>query len=221
MSPARTVGHPSREGRCVGVVDVERDVDTAGHHLRVLPRRAPLGGELDSSDERPAMWTHHIDSVRSSAARQDRTKGSWWGARSAHQNRRISRGRCERRKDPGRLPQVAQVFDDLTARAPAGSVQQAELLAPAASMWSLTGYQANSASLARITLKRSEPTPNSPENQREDRPRRSRAEVVREPLHPLARRVQARRGALVHRRQRRNTGRESVFGGHDRDVHAQ
>lgn len=60
----------------------------------------------------------------------------------------LTRSPRERRADPGQLPTVAQTYADLAQRLPRGSPRRAELLALAASTWSLAGYQANAAALA-------------------------------------------------------------------------
>jgi len=64
----------------------------------------------------------------------------------------LTRSARDRRQDPGQLPQVAQTYADLAAASPWGSSQRIERLALAASTWSLAGYQANAASLARAYL---------------------------------------------------------------------
>ena len=60
----------------------------------------------------------------------------------------LTRSPRERREDPGDLPAVAQTYADLAASTPVTSPRRAELLALAASSWSLAGYQANAAALA-------------------------------------------------------------------------
>jgi hypothetical protein len=60
----------------------------------------------------------------------------------------LTRSARERRVDPGQLPLIAQTYEDLAAIAGTSAARRAELLAVAASTWSLAGYQANSASLA-------------------------------------------------------------------------
>ncbi len=60
----------------------------------------------------------------------------------------LTRSPRERREDPGELPAVAQTYADLAASTPVRSPRRAELLALAASTWSLAGYQANAAALA-------------------------------------------------------------------------
>jgi hypothetical protein len=60
----------------------------------------------------------------------------------------LTRSPRERRADPGQLPVVAQTYADLADRFPHGVPRRAELLALAASTWSLAGYQANAAALA-------------------------------------------------------------------------
>ncbi len=59
----------------------------------------------------------------------------------------------ERRHDPGALPQVAAAFEDLARRAQPGTHRRLELLAEAASMWSVAGYQANSVVLAEALVR--------------------------------------------------------------------
>jgi hypothetical protein len=60
----------------------------------------------------------------------------------------LTRSPRERRQDPGELPAVAQTYADLAESMTVGNPRRAELLALAASSWSLAGYQANSAALA-------------------------------------------------------------------------
>ncbi len=55
----------------------------------------------------------------------------------------------ERRADPGDLREVAQTYSDLALRIPRGDPRRMEQLALAASTWSLAGYQANAAAIAR------------------------------------------------------------------------
>ncbi|WP_030911642.1 DEAD/DEAH box helicase [Streptosporangium amethystogenes] len=60
----------------------------------------------------------------------------------------LTRTGRERRRDPGQLPTIAQAYTDLAAAHPGGTPRRLELLAVAASTWSLAGYQANAAKLA-------------------------------------------------------------------------
>jgi hypothetical protein len=60
----------------------------------------------------------------------------------------LTRSPRERREDPGELPAVAQTYADLADSMAVGDPRRAELLALAASSWSLAGYQANAAALA-------------------------------------------------------------------------
>lgn len=60
----------------------------------------------------------------------------------------LTRSPRERREDPGELPAVAQTYADLAESMTVGNPRRAELLALAASSWSLAGYQANAAALA-------------------------------------------------------------------------
>ena len=62
----------------------------------------------------------------------------------------LTRSPRERRADPGQLPAIAQTYADLADRLPAGAPRRVELLAMAASTWSLGGYQANAAKLASV-----------------------------------------------------------------------
>ncbi len=55
----------------------------------------------------------------------------------------------ERRADPGDLREVAQTYSDLALRIPRRDPSRMEQLALAASTWSLAGYQANAAAIAR------------------------------------------------------------------------
>jgi hypothetical protein len=69
----------------------------------------------------------------------------------------LTRTARQRREDPGQLPQVAQTYSDLALRSPVGSAQRAERLALAATTWSLAGFQANSAAMAREYLAELDP----------------------------------------------------------------
>ncbi len=71
-------------------------------------------------------------------------------ARALHLARlaELTRSPRERRRDPGQLTELAETYGDLAARAAPGSGQRLLLLAQAASMWSLAGYQANSVVVA-------------------------------------------------------------------------
>ncbi|MFE1242365.1 DEAD/DEAH box helicase [Streptomyces tendae] len=60
----------------------------------------------------------------------------------------LTRTPRERREDPGPLTEIAQAYADLAVRYETTDPQRMELLAIAATMWSLAGYQANSATLA-------------------------------------------------------------------------
>ncbi|MFG2563236.1 DEAD/DEAH box helicase [Streptomyces sp. NPDC048496] len=60
----------------------------------------------------------------------------------------LTRTPRERRADPGPLPEIAEAYADLAERHEPGDPRRTELLAIAASMWSLAGYQANSHALA-------------------------------------------------------------------------
>lgn len=60
----------------------------------------------------------------------------------------LTRSARERRAHPGQLPTVAQTYADLAEYMPRGTARRVELLALAASTWSLAGYQANAAALA-------------------------------------------------------------------------
>lgn len=64
----------------------------------------------------------------------------------------LTRSARERRRDPGQLPDVAQTYADLAEQHPAGDRNRVELLALAATTWSLAGYQANAATLAEKYL---------------------------------------------------------------------
>ncbi|WP_030792757.1 DEAD/DEAH box helicase [Streptomyces sp. NRRL S-920] len=61
----------------------------------------------------------------------------------------LARTPRERRAEPGPLPDIAQAYADLAARADK-SEARAELLAISAAMWGLAGYQANATAIARI-----------------------------------------------------------------------
>jgi hypothetical protein len=60
----------------------------------------------------------------------------------------LARTPRERRADPGPLPDIAQAYADLAARANTPETR-IELLAISATMWSLAGYQANATAIAR------------------------------------------------------------------------
>ena len=60
----------------------------------------------------------------------------------------LQRSSGDRRQSPGALPTIAAAFEDLAHRSPMGSARRLELLAEAASMWSVAGYQANSVVVA-------------------------------------------------------------------------
>ncbi|MFE8941031.1 DEAD/DEAH box helicase [Streptomyces sp. NPDC007872] len=60
----------------------------------------------------------------------------------------LARTPRERRTDPGPLPDIAQAYADLAARASTPETRT-ELLAISATMWSLAGYQANATAIAR------------------------------------------------------------------------
>lgn len=60
----------------------------------------------------------------------------------------LERSGRARRESPGELPVVAQTYADLAARLTPGDPRRIELLALAASTWSLGGYQANASALA-------------------------------------------------------------------------
>ncbi|WP_431929913.1 DEAD/DEAH box helicase [Nonomuraea jabiensis] len=60
----------------------------------------------------------------------------------------LTRSGRDRRRDPGQLPAIAQAYTDLAEARSPGTPRRIELLALAASTWSLAGYQANAAKLA-------------------------------------------------------------------------
>lgn len=60
----------------------------------------------------------------------------------------LTRTPRERRADPGALKEIAETYADLAEQLEAGDPQRVELLAIAATMWSLAGYQANSVTVA-------------------------------------------------------------------------
>lgn len=61
----------------------------------------------------------------------------------------LARSPRERRLDPGPLTAIAEGYADLAARHPRADPKRVELLAISGSMWSLAGYQANAATLAK------------------------------------------------------------------------
>ncbi|MEU0110666.1 DEAD/DEAH box helicase [Streptomyces sp. NPDC006251] len=62
----------------------------------------------------------------------------------------LTRTPRERRADPGPLTEIAEAYADLADRYDAAHPQRIELLAIAATMWSLAGYQANASTLAAV-----------------------------------------------------------------------
>lgn len=64
----------------------------------------------------------------------------------------LTRPLRDRRKDPGELPAIAQTYADLAASPNIGQARRAELLAMAASTWSLAGYQANASAMGHQYL---------------------------------------------------------------------
>ncbi len=61
----------------------------------------------------------------------------------------LERTSRKRRQDPRFLPTVAAAFEDLAHREVSDTARRAELLGEAATMWSIAGYQANAAVIAR------------------------------------------------------------------------
>lgn len=101
---------------------------------RAQLRSATLLGQIRHSDARvPDFTFEEVDVAR---------------ANDLVRLAELTRPLRERRKDPGELPAVAQTYADLAASPNIGAARRAELLALAASTWSLAGYQANASALA-------------------------------------------------------------------------
>ncbi|MFD4588933.1 DEAD/DEAH box helicase [Streptomyces sp. NPDC058434] len=98
--------------------------------------RSHVLGEQISSEGAPAAYSYDLDGLQR-------------GLTLARMGQ-LTRSPRERRADPGPLTAIAEAYADLAERYPAGDPRRIELLAIAATMWSLAGYQANSATLASV-----------------------------------------------------------------------
>jgi hypothetical protein len=106
----------------------------AAPSLRAQLRSHVLGDQI-SLEGAPVAYTYDLDGMRN-------------GLTLARLGQ-LTRTPRERRADPGPLTEIAEAYADLADRYEAAQPRRAELLAIAASMWSLAGYQANAAALAR------------------------------------------------------------------------
>ncbi|MFI1177628.1 DEAD/DEAH box helicase [Streptomyces melanogenes] len=96
--------------------------------------RSHVLGEQISSEGAPAAYTYDTNSLRRGL--------------TLAQLGQLARTPRERRAEPGPLTEIAQAYADLAERHPVADPARIELLAIAATMWSLAGYQANSTTLA-------------------------------------------------------------------------
>ncbi|MFB7782191.1 DEAD/DEAH box helicase [Streptomyces vinaceus] len=100
---------------------------------RAQLRSHVLGSQI-SIEGAPAAYTYDLDGMRRSLTL----------ARLGQ----LTRTPRERRADPGPLTEIAEAYADLADRYEAANPRRVELLAIAATMWSLAGYQANASTLA-------------------------------------------------------------------------
>ncbi|MGW3477958.1 DEAD/DEAH box helicase [Streptomyces althioticus] len=105
----------------------------AGPGLRAQLRSHVLGDQI-SLEGAPVAYTYDLDGMRNGLAL----------ARLGQ----LTRTPRERRADPGPLTEIAEAYADLADRYATAHPRRVELLAVAATMWSLAGYQANAATLA-------------------------------------------------------------------------
>ncbi|MFE7854092.1 hypothetical protein [Streptomyces sp. NPDC057403] len=101
--------------------------------LRAQLRSHVLGDQI-SLEGAPVAYTYDLDGMRN-------------GLTLARLGQ-LTRTPRERRADPGLLTEIAEAYADLADRYEAAHSRRVELLAIAATMWSLAGYQANAATLA-------------------------------------------------------------------------
>lgn len=101
--------------------------------LRAQLRSHVLGDQI-SIEGAPAAYTYDLDGMRR-------------GLTLARLGQ-LTRTPRERRADPGPLAEIAEAYADLADRYEAAHPRRVELLATAATMWSLAGYQANATTLA-------------------------------------------------------------------------
>ncbi|MFF3381322.1 DEAD/DEAH box helicase [Streptomyces sp. NPDC002680] len=113
-----------------------REALTAGEAAPILRAqlRSHVLAEQISIDGATAAYTYDVRELRRGLAL----------ARMGQ----LTRTPRERRADPGPLRAIAQAYADLAERYETADPQRVELLAIAATTWSLAGYQANSAALA-------------------------------------------------------------------------
>jgi hypothetical protein len=105
----------------------------AASGLRAQLRSHVLGNQI-SLEGAPIAYTYDINGMRN-------------GLTLARMGQ-LTRTSRERRANPGPLTQIAEAYADLAEQYETAHPQRVELLAIAASMWSLAGYQANAATLA-------------------------------------------------------------------------
>ncbi|MFD7671936.1 DEAD/DEAH box helicase [Streptomyces anulatus] len=101
--------------------------------MRAQLRSHVLGDQI-SLEGAPVAYTYDLDGMRN-------------GLTLARLGQ-LTRTPRERRADPGPLTEIAEAYADLADRYEAAHPRRVELLAIAATMWSLAGYQANAATLA-------------------------------------------------------------------------
>jgi hypothetical protein len=105
----------------------------AGPGLRAQLRSQVLGDQI-SLEGAPVAYTYDADGMQR-------------GLTLARLGQ-LTRAPRERRADPGPLTEIAEAYADLAQRYETAHPQRVELLAIAATMWSLAGYQANATTLA-------------------------------------------------------------------------
>jgi len=105
----------------------------ASQRMRAQLRANVLSDQIGS--ERSAEYSYDLDGIRR-------------GLTLARLGQ-LTRTPRERRADPEQLVQIAQGYADLADRHPPADPMRIELLAVAAAMWSLAGYQANATAIAR------------------------------------------------------------------------
>ena len=103
--------------------------------LLLAQLRSDILSEEITTEGAPAAYTYDPSAVRRGL--------------TAARLGQLTRSPRERRADPGPLTAIAEGYADLAARLPRADPERVELLAISASMWSLAGYQANAATLAK------------------------------------------------------------------------
>ncbi|MCA1221087.1 DEAD/DEAH box helicase [Streptomyces sp. 8L] len=101
--------------------------------LRAQLRSHVLGDQI-SLEGAPVAYTYDLDGIRN-------------GLPLARPGQ-LTRTPRKRRADPGPLTEIAEAYADLADRYETAHPRRVQLLAIAATMWSLAGYQANAATLA-------------------------------------------------------------------------